>query len=690
MKKIFFALVVIFGLWSCVREELPSYTATEGATFDLEFSVVLPEMHTATRAMGSEKINTLHLYIFDENGYLSQFKEATITPVEEGSTNTWEDGNPTTFRVTEIYASQFKRTIHFIANLPEDAKTSFGSEQELINTMYTSGGKEAFWQYRVFDGGLNSETSIENVALVRNYAKVSIKNNDTNFTSPKLALVNIPDRGTVAPYSVSKRSYATYPIAVAEGKTAYQTITDWGYYGHELADMTLDNTLENFNPTFSEGSVCLYERMHLGSNKPTFAIISGTYNGTTYYYRVDLVDDEMNYLNILRNFEYTIVIKEILSAGYTSALEAASKAASNNVSFSVETKDLTSITDGNAALYVSAVQIIHNDASKAIELKYKYVPDIKKKDEVRNDIGSEGVTIKVNDSSTPVVYEYSVASKDVDGWRTISFTTTAMGAEAKDQYVVISAGDLAREVQLILTPSYSLQSLAVANVVGNVVNSDVDLAITLPTNLYPGMFPLTFNIVSDKLTPNTKRNTLPIVNFLNNNGVPDPKGQYYGFEATIEWEDYAIYNDSGNISGYNQTFTFYFLTNTANSASTIWAYNKYFGSKDVAFTNASVPVFQLDAISNTTNQVKLILPTGLNFGETDQQITLTYYPVDAVITAATNGAFVSNGTLTIPYAVYDAGKYNFDLTFNCPKGATYLTVSHPGMKSATIQISNYY
>ena len=433
MKKIFFALVVIFGLWSCVREELPSYTATEGATFDLEFSVVLPEMHTATRAMGSEKINTLHLYIFDENGYLSQFKEATITPVEEGSTNTWEDGNPTTFRVTEIYASQFKRTIHFIANLPEDAKTSFGSEQELINTMYTSGGKEAFWQYRVFDGGLNSETSIENVALVRNYAKVSIKNNDTNFTSPKLALVNIPDRGTVAPYSVSKRSYATYPIAVAEGKTAYQTITDWGYYGHELADMTLDNTLENFNPTFSEGSVCLYERMHLGSNKPTFAIISGTYNGTTYYYRVDLVDDEMNYLNILRNFEYTIVIKEILSAGYTSALEAASKAASNNVSFSVETKDLTSITDGNAALYVSAVQIIHNDASKAIELKYKYVPDIKKKDEVRNDIGSEGVTIKVNDSSTPVVYEYSVASKDVDGWRTISFTTTAMGGEAMVQ-----------------------------------------------------------------------------------------------------------------------------------------------------------------------------------------------------------------------------------------------------------------
>ena len=687
MKKIFFALVVIFGLWSCVREELPSYTATEGATFDLEFSVVLPEMHTATRAMGDEVINTLHLYIFDENGYISQFKEATITQVEEGSNSTWEDGVLTTFRVTDIYASQFKRTIHFIANLPDNAKTSFGSEQELINSMYTSGGVEAFWQYRVFENGLNSETSILNVALVRNYAMVSIDNKDTNFGSAMLALVNTPDCGTVAPYSISRQLYAPYPITVADGKTAYQTITDWGYYGHELANMTLQNTLDNFNPTFSSDPVCLYERMHLGSNKPTFAVISGTYQGGTYYYRVDLVDAENKYLNILRNFEYKIVINEVLSAGYTTALEAASKAASNNVSFSVETKDLTSITDGNSALYVSAVQIIHNDASKAIELKYKYVPDIKYKDTIENDYGTGNpVSIAVKDSNTPVVARYSVASEDVDGWRTISFTTTAMGTEAKDQNVVISAGDLAREVQLILTPSYKLQNLAVANVVGSVVNSDVDLAITLPTNLYPGMFPLTFNIVSDKLTPNTKRNTLPIVNFLNASGVPDSKGQYYGFEATIEWEDYAIYSASGNISGYNQTFTFYFLTNTANSASTVSVYNKYFGSRGVAFTYGSVPVFQLNAINNTTNSVKLILPTGLNFGNTDQQVTLTYYPVDAVITAATNGAVVSNGTLTIPYAVYDDGTYNFDLTFNCPNGATYLTVSHPGMKSATIQI----
>ena len=703
MKKIFFALVAILALGSCIREELPSGDIARGDTFDLKFSVVVPEMHTATRAMGAEEITTLHLYIFDENGYLSQAKEATL--LGEDTSNTYEDTVASNFRVEEVYESKLKRTVHFIADLPENAKTSFGSEQELINSMYTD-GSEAFWQRMVFEDGLNADTKITNVPLVRNYAQVTVVSEVGTdvLTDISFVLANTPDRGTVAPYIVSEQDYAEYPINVTDPALAYETISATGYIGHEPGGLSLLNTTfagtGDSGATFNANPKYLYERTHVDKDKrlltekPTFAIIKGKFGGSNSftYYKVDFVDTNSNYINILRNFEYRIVIKGVKSAGYNNASDAAVKAASNNIDLAVETRDLTSITNGTGALYVSATQIVHNDPTKPIELKYRYIPDITKKGTVTNNPTTQSngpveITLSTADDEHPaVVSSWSVASADVEGWRTIQFTPNALGTSAKSQDVYIKAGGMTRIVQLILTESPDLTAFGVAQlggVVGNVAQSDVDVVITLPTNLFEGMFPLDFVIVSDKLTiaPNPLRNSLPVVTNRAVNGAEG--GRYYGYTAVIEWEDYAIYNDEGKIVGYNQAFPFYFLSNTANSASTIWAYNKYFGSTDAAFTNGAVPKFDLYPINNSTNRVTLNLPTGLDFGGVNQEVTLTYYPVDATITGATNGAVVNNGVLTI---LYTSGKYSFDLTFNCPNGATYVTVSHIAMRSASIEI----
>lgn len=706
MKKIFFALVAILALGSCIREELPSGDIARSDTFDLKFSVVLPEMHTATRAMGDEVITKLHLYIFDENGYLSQAKEATL--LGEDTSNTYEDTVASNFRVEEVYESKLKRTVHFIADLPENAKTSFGSEQELINSMYTD-GSEAFWQRMVFEDGLNADTKITNVPLVRNYAQVTVVSEVGTdvLTDISFVLANTPDRGTVAPYIVSEQDYAEYPINVTDPALAYETISATGYIGHEPGGLSLLNTTfagtGDSGATFNANPKYLYERTHVDKDKrlltekPTFAIIKGKFGGSNSftYYKVDFVDTNSNYINILRNFEYRIVIKGVKSAGYNNASDAAVKAASNNIDLAVETRDLTSITNGTGALYVSATQIVHNDPTKPIELKYRYIPDITKKGTVTNNPTTQSngpveITLSTADDEHPaVVSSWSVASADVEGWRTIQFTPNALGTSAKSQDVYIKAGGMTRIVQLILTESPDLTAFGVAQlggVVGNVAQSDVDVVITLPTNLFEGMFPLDFVIVSDKLTiaPNPLRNSLPVVTNRAVNGAEG--GRYYGYTAVIEWEDYAIYNDEGKIVGYNQAFPFYFLSNTANSASTIWAYNKYFGSTDAAFTNGAVPKFDLYPINNSTNRVTLNLPTGLDFGGVNQEVTLTYYPVDATITGATNGAVVNNGVLTIPVNVYTSGKYSFDLTFNCPNGATYVTVSHIAMRSASIEI----
>lgn len=708
MKKIFFALVAILALGSCIREELPSGDIARSDTFDLKFSVVVPEMHTATRAMGAEEIKRLHLYIFDENGYLSQAKEATL--LGEDTSNTYEDTVASNFRVEEVYESKLKRTVHIIANLPGNASNSFGSEQELINSMYTTGGSEAFWQRIVFDEGLDADTKITNVPLVRNYAQVTVVSEVGTdvLTDISFVLANTPDRGTVAPYIVSEQTYAEYPINVTGTDSAYDTISATGYIGHEPGGLSLLNTAfagtGDSGATFNANPKYLYERTHVDKDKqlltekPTFAIIKGKFGGSDSYtyYKVDFVDTDSHYINILRNFEYRIVIKGVESAGYDNAADAAVKAASNNIDLAVETRDLTSITNGTGALYVSATQIVHNDPTKPIELKYRYIPKITDKGTVTNNPKTQSngpveITLAEADEEHAVVKSMSVASDDVEGWRTIQFTPYALGTSAKSQDVYIKAGGMTRIVQLILTESPDLTAFGVAQPkVGNVAQSDVDVVITLPTNLFEGMFPLDFVIVSDKLTiaPNPLRNSLPVVT---NRAVDGTEGgRYYGYTAVIEWEDYAIYNEAGEIVGYNQTFPFYFLSNTANSASTIWAYNKYFGSTDATFTNTTdpVPEFTLSNITGSTNKVTLNLPTGLDFGGVNQVVTLTYYPVDATITGATNGAVVDNGALTIPVNVYTSGKYSFDLTFNCPNGATYVTVSHIAMRSDSIEIKN--
>lgn len=646
-------------------------------SFDLQFSIEVPEMHTATRAMGAESIVDLYLYIFDENGYLSQVKPATLL-----------GGN--TFQVEDVYSSQLKRTIHFIANLPDNAKTTFGSEQELINTMYTEGTDEAFWQFMTFESGINSATVIQNVPLVRNYAQVTLNTAAvaSKFTNAQFVLANTPDRGTVAPYIVSGQTYAKYPIVVEDPTKAYETITATGYFGHEPGGMILENTTfaagGDGGRTFDANPKYLYEHNQVDTNMPTYAIIKGTFNGVTSYYKIDLIDDNHNYLNILRNFEYRIVVKDVMATGYSSAKDAAEKAASNNINYSIETKDLTNITNGTEALYVSDTQLIVTD-NNDFTIKFKYIPNIANKDTTSNHLATIALSTATDDNPA-VVSSYDVADTDVDGWRTITFKSTGVASSAKTQVVTITAGELARTVELILTEPFKLEGFDLyqaGRVVGNVLGSDADVVITLPEYLYEAMFPLEFNIVADKLTltPNVKRNTLPVVTNLKSDGTEG--GRFYGFKATIEWDDYATVGADGKIT-YNKVFPFYFLTNTATSAATITAYNMYFGSTSLTFTNGTVPAFTLAALGNATNRARLTLPNGLTLGD-EEEVTLTYYPVDATITAATNGATVRDGRLFISATAYANAK-QFDLTFNCPNGATYVTVSHPGMRSASIEI----
>ena len=589
----------------------------EGTTV-VNFSVQLPEMQEATRSFTKHGIERLHLLVFDENGYFVEAKAAApTTPTSFGVAS----GTTYGFSV-ELSQSPSKRTIHFVANSPTtDVKNyPFGSERELINALSTSGAQDAYWQRVELPDGIiegqtagslvgTSLTKLTAVPLVRNFVKITVQNKaaanaNGGFVLEGSALVNTPNQGTIAPYNENSGDYAVY-----NSSTTYSGLNGAGYYGFEPAGMTINATIplpDAFAAAVTGGQDAtddvdetvasyaesyMYERrMHDKPSDYTYVIIKGKYggaNGTTSYYKVDIINQDQDgaYFDLLRNFNYVIDINAVLGDGFGSAEDAAAAVASNNISASIDTQNLLNISDGKARLYVEYVDKVLTKAG-TYTLKYKYVPNIKNQNTVDNDYVTTGSPTTTNPVDLSMVVEgnviktgtVSVANADVDGWRTITFETNDVDG-VKNQTITIRAGALKRDIKLSLRDPFQM-SVAVTGT-GTALGSARTVTISLPTDLLPeAIFPLEFVIVDKNLSisPDTSKanNNLPVKTGINADGVAVANGQYFGFVKKLEYEEYVTRDTNGNITHYLTTLSCYFITNKSNAAPSVKVYNEYF------------------------------------------------------------------------------------------------------------------
>lgn len=582
----------------------------EGTTV-VNFSVQLPEMQEATRSFIEHGIERLHLLVFDENGYFVEAKAAApTTPTSFGVAS----GTTYGFSV-ELSQSPSKRTIHFVANSPttDVKKYPFGSERELINALSTSGAQDAYWQRVELPDGIIEDkttglsgTSLEmltEVPLVRNFVKITVQNKaaanaNGGFVLEGIALVNTPNQGTIAPYNVNSGNYAVY-----NSSTTYSGLNGVGYYGFEPTGMTINATIpttfvaavtggqdatDDDETVASYAESYMYERrMHDKPSDYTYVIIKGKYggaNGTTSYYKVDIINQEQDgaYFDLLRNFNYVIDINAVLGNGFSSVEDAAAAVASNNISASIDTQNLLNISDGKARLYVEYVDKVLTKAG-TYTLKYKYVPNIQNQNTVDNDYVTTGSPTTTNPVDLSMVVEgnviktgtVSVANADVDGWRTITFETNDVDG-VKNQTITIRAGALKRDIKLSLRDPFQM-SVAVTGT-GPALGSARTVTISLPTDLLPeAIFPLEFVIVDKNLSisPDTSKdnNNLPVKTGINADGVAVANGQYFGFVKKLEYEEYVTRDTNGNITDH---LTCYFITNKSNAAPSVKVYNEYF------------------------------------------------------------------------------------------------------------------
>lgn len=592
---------MMFAMVACSYDDvtMPHEVPTDGTTL-LNFSVQVPDMQQATRSMASQAITKLDLVVFDEQGYFVEKAAATLIDANAGTSDSATPATPTAEQKysVELLQSAAPRIIHFIANSPVDSY-SYGSERELINALETSGSADAYWQRIELNSILGDVVSedgkvtasansdlaraLNQIPLVRNFAKVTFtnqtagKNDLGNFTNVKIAVYNAPQRGKVAPYNTNAGAWANYTAV-----PSYTTLTTAKYYGYEATGLGSENG-DFANTTF--GTVqYMYEynmdgkKIEAGSKYP-FVIIEGKYlNNNPSYYKVDLVDADGNYYNILRNFNYNVIIDKVSGDGYPTAAAAAAAAASNNISASIDTRNLLNISDGVSRLYVEYTsKYITN--TEPVTLKYKYVPNI-------NSTATDNDAVALSGfEGGEVIDGHTNASgtTDSDGWSTITITPKAITG-TKDQAVTLSASTLSRTVTFYSVSAYQLGIDCPAEVAAR-VGTSMTATLTIPENLPEAIFPLEFVIVSDKLSisPDASQENMPVKTGLNADGTEG--GQFFGFVKTLEYEHYVVRDANDNITGYNTSIPCHFKTSIAASASTVRAYNPYFTKASDSFTN---------------------------------------------------------------------------------------------------------
>lgn len=619
--------MVLLLLTSCQKpeiEQLPDKVSGDSEFVKITFGVDIPDDDEATKAFGAEQgndIENLYVVVFDENGYYIDTHKATYeNPGQDHNGHKNERKYSFQIRKTEK-----ERILHFIANCPvdENGRLPFGHERDVIGNLFVSkdgiGPQTAYW-YRMEvwyiqevpvnenypDGEKVLDPKIADkfkcIPLLRNYASITVKNEAADFQMESYAIYNTIDRGTVAPYCAVHHDFQLFHEG--DRQLTYAELTERGYGGHALASATLKTTLTDADFVAPGTPTYMYERKisvktneeHLWSESPAHIIIKGRYAGAAAYsyYKVDMVwknNNKSTYYNILRNFKYEFVLNSVAGAGYSTLQEAMDNPAGNNLSGSTDTQGFTNISDGLGRIFVSYTDttLVSSDA---IKLRYKYIPSIAQYDVVANDrVSVEGI---LDGSGSVLKNIVEIDNNTDDGWAEVTFAVQEPGAVTHIQEINLIVDDnanLHKTIRFRLQKPLELQLHCYPNKIAAKAGRSLNVALLLPTYLTEDMFPLDFAIEVDKLTLSpdaTKDNNVMPVNPAESI-IPSKRGtKTFHFIKSIEtYEQYLALPDYQLDGVIFKLLSTYWLTNRAQSASWVYAYNKYF-ARDKAqdeFTN---------------------------------------------------------------------------------------------------------
>lgn len=468
MNKIVYGLFILWmvGFVGCTQDrELSSVQPNEKGNVVVSFSATIPEFTTiSTRANGG--VSDMYLLVFDENGNFIVRKQASLS----SQTNT--GGNFT----VELPASSKQRTIHFLSNYDWsgfDDNSKLGVNEAGVITSMTS-ADQVFWARVTLSSGITATSFSQPVNLLRNQAKISVTSNASGFVYEGFAIHKTPNLGTVAPYSV------TSPFSIG-------AIT-------EPAGVVLNNAV---TADISTGEKYIFERRNALATEITTIIVKGTFGGQTYYYKIDLIDASKNRYDIQRNYHYAVTIQTVTRDGYSNFEDALNSPSHNNTALDPIIEKYPMISDGISKLEVEKTLVVLTQPGEYFQVAANYYPNAS-----TGVVDNSGLTTLVQAGSNAIdAGSLSISSGIISGRAVYSLGID----EQKEARIVVSKGDLARTIRVILRNSYSFDPVSINNQspaeIPNGQSQNAVLRFNIPNDFPEDLFPHAVNIYAQGLYP---------------------------------------------------------------------------------------------------------------------------------------------------------------------------------------------
>lgn len=584
---------------------------------EIDFTVQVKDASVATKALGQQPtLRNLMVAVFDASGYLLEYTFATEIDLAT------ENATHYTYKVA-VTQSEEPRIVHFIGNAPD--KLTFGVEETVLAEITSPIGANPddgiYWCRReipqisgtssggamalaeddvmgvaspIYQADIQTRAYFSNVGLIRNFSQIQLAASAEDFTLEKYYVVGTPKEGLAAAYNYSNGQFLNYykgttisgseetgyTFDLGDAKTFAEIIAE-GYDANVLPTAQRFTLAEAESNWVANGaSAYVYEcEKPLRAEDAVYIIAYGKYtDGNNYYYKIDL-RDENGYFPLIRNFKYTINIKDVTRPGYETIEKAAASAGSGDISTSLETKSLAYISDGVASLEVEYIEKYIVTPGN-VTLTYEFLDNVKNDHAgdpakmwiVVNEAGATGAAIATINGNAYTVGQNITVSQNPG---TLTITPTALTDVPKSQTLTIFAeyvnGDashiLQRTVNYIVQSKRTMLVSLAPSEVPNEAGSEFDVKISLPAGLSKSIFPLEFLIESGALSINPHNDQMPVRSGFSL--VDNTKSSFY-FVKTFEYDDYNPESGAINIVDCH------FKTIKGQAETHIYAANPYF------------------------------------------------------------------------------------------------------------------
>ena len=597
MKKIFYFFAAsLVAITACNKEiESPSskqddkfVVGENGPMATLTFTATFPDTKIPAPTKGAmgdtPEIDNVYVAVFGmssnaDGGNLQHWAPASLTEVEDDN-HTYTAKYTVTLPLTDEPS-----VVDFIVNYPSAEPPLFDREKVVLNRFYTEGNNGAYWQRVELPNGIkgvkkddqlvldDATTALLNhIHLVRNFAKITLEPStaSSEFDILGYTLINIPTRGNLAPmnnndFSTPYINIAKYCEGTINGNFV-DALDAANYRGFMPDGVEIDTSNPGSSSMVAAGTgFYMFERTVPTTANTQTSIIAELkwktadqitnpnnkqYAGKTYFYKIEVIGKDGEYVPIRRNIWYKINLTGLEGDGELSFDKAYAGPYFGNVSASIETATLNEITDNISTITVNRMDYTTVNDGDVVDIYFQYKPT-----------SSETILVEGADVTVDIRgidgYSQAIDSKTT---ATTSTITTINGVQWGKITVTLknrpSSGMLRgalriqgnRQGKRVLFRDIIFTVMAKANFLSTSSDvsedgNNVTVTIKLPEKLSYGVFPVQVMIESQYNNLTTNSTDLPVA--FGPSAFDSSKNSFY-FVKTIQYSDYYHKDANGD------------------------------------------------------------------------------------------------------------------------------------------------